>query len=218
LPFNLDFGERFLITLIALVIGIAIHEFAHAVTATALGDDTSRRQGRVTLNPVAHFDPLGFFMLVLLAAGMFAFAWGRPVPVNTYALRGGRRGFALVAIAGPLSNLVQAAVAVVAIRLALAAGVSPDNTMFTFLATYIQYNIFLAAFNMLPIPPLDGYNVLMGLVSNFWAVRLEPLRQGGPVLLLLLVFFGGGFVFRFAIDPMARLFAQIVGASSLLGA
>ncbi len=202
--------EVFLISLITLVIAIAIHEFAHAITADSLGDRTARHQGRITLNPLAHFDPLGFFMLVLLAAGTFGFAWGRPVPVNPYALRGGRRGMALVAFAGPLSNLMQAAVAVVLVR-ALGAGGVADESLLLALDTYAEYNILLAAFNMLPVPPLDGYNVLMGLVSNFWVQRLEPLRQMGAGLLLLLVFVAGAFVYPYTVIPMFDLFARIVG-------
>ena len=204
--------EDFLVRLVALVIAISIHEFAHAVSASALGDDLARSQGRVTLNPLSHFDPLGFIMLCLLALGMFGFAWGRPVPVNPYALRGGRRGMALVAFAGPLSNLIQAALAVAVLRFAVPAGIG-DSSLFAFLGTYISMNILLAAFNMLPIPPLDGYNVLMGLVSNFWVQRLEPLRTAGAPLLLVLVLFGGQFVYPYTVQPMASLFARLVGAA-----
>ncbi len=208
------FGQlspQFLPNLIALVIAISIHEFAHAISADALGDDTARRQGRVTLNPLAHFDPLGFMLLCFIAAFGTGFAWGRPVPVNTFALRGGRRGFALTAFAGPLSNLVQAAVAVVLFRFLAAQGISDDSLLY-FLGKYAEFNVLLAAFNMLPIPPLDGYNVLMGLVSNFWVQRLEPIRQQGPVLLLLLVFVGPMFgFFNYTVQPMAELFARVVG-------
>ncbi len=201
--------ESFLIQLVAAIIAIAIHEFAHAITADSLGDSTARSQGRITLNPLAHFDPLGFFMLCLLAAGFFGFAWGRPVPVNPYALRGGRRGMALVAIAGPLSNLMQAAIAVAFLR---ALGGSADPSLGVFLGAYVRLNLLLAAFNMIPVPPLDGYNVLMGLVSNFWVQRLEPLRQQGPILLLLLVFVGGSLIYPFTVMPMYQLFSRIVGA------
>jgi len=208
LPSSFD-PNSFLIRLIVAVIAISIHEFAHAITADSLGDATARNQGRITLNPLAHFDPLGFFMLCLLAAGFFGFAWGRPVPVNPYALRGGRRGMALVAIAGPLSNLMQAAIAVAVMR---AIGNSADSNMLVFVSAYVQLNLLLAAFNMIPVPPLDGYNVLMGLVSNFWVQRLEPLRQQGPILLLLLVFVGGSIIYPVTVEPMYDLFARIVGA------
>ncbi len=198
--------QTFLISLVALVIAISIHEFAHAITADALGDSTARHQGRVTLNPLSHFDPLGFMMLCFLAAGVPAFAWGRPVPVNPYLLRGGRRGMALVAFAGPLSNILQAAIAV-----ALARGGLVDISFGSPIGLYVYMNLLLAAFNMLPIPPLDGYNVLMGLVSNFWVQRLEPLRNAGVPLLLLLIVFGGTFVYPYTVVPMFRLFARLVG-------
>ncbi len=204
--------ESFLIALVLAVIAISIHEFAHAITADSLGDSTARNQGRITLNPLAHFDPLGFLMLCLLAAGFFGFAWGRPVPVNPYALRGGRRGMALVAIAGPLSNLMQAAIAMALLR---ALGGSADPSLVSLVIAYVQLNVLLAAFNMIPVPPLDGYNVLMGLVSNFWVQRLEPLRQQGPVLLLLLVFVGGSLIYPVTVWPVRDLFLEIVGASAV---
>ncbi|MDQ3327254.1 MAG: site-2 protease family protein [Chloroflexota bacterium] len=208
MPSSFD-PNSFLMLLIVAVIAITIHEFAHAITADSLGDSTARNQGRITLNPLAHFDPLGFFMLCLLAAGFFGFAWGRPVPVNPYALRGGRRGMALVAIAGPLSNLMQAAVAVGLMRVL---GNSADPNLLVFVSEYVRLNLLLAAFNMIPVPPLDGYNVLMGLVSNFWVQRLEPLRQQGPILLLLLVFVGGSIIYPVTVEPMYYLFSRIVGA------
>lgn len=208
---NLDI-QSILLKLVALVIAIAIHEFAHAATATALGDDTPRRQGRLTLNPATHFDPLGFFMLLILAVTNRGFAWGRPVQVNTYALRGGRRGMALVAIAGPLSNLVQAAVAV-AIMNGLGMAGTTNVELLSFLRSYAFLNILLASFNLLPVPPLDGFNVLMGVVSDFWVQRLAPLYQYGAGLLLLLVFIGGRYAYQYAIDPMASVFSRLVGFS-----
>lgn len=206
--------QSILISLFALVIAISIHEFAHAISASALGDPTARSQGRVTLNPLAHFDPLGFMMLCLLAVFGTGFAWGRPVPVNPYALRGGRRGMALVAFAGPLSNLIQAAIGVAVLRVAGNTGIG-NEAMLGFIFLYVRYNILLAAFNMLPVPPLDGYNVLMGLVSNFWVQRLEPLRSYGAPLLLLLVFVGGGFIYPYTVIPMFNLFSRVVGASGI---
>src|SRR5881394_2545734 len=98
-----QFITRFVGFMLGFVIGTTFHEFMHAYSALLLGDTTAQQQGRVTLNPAAHFDPLGFFMGVLLALGVPALAWGRPVPVNPYALRYGRRGMAIVAIAGPLT-------------------------------------------------------------------------------------------------------------------
>lgn len=205
--FNIE-PELFLITFLTLVIAIPIHEFAHAISADALGDRLPRSQGRVTLNPLVHFDPIGFILTVLLAAGIFGFAWGKPVMVNPAALRGGRRGMALTAIAGPLSNLIQAAVAVVVYSVL---GASSDDSLLLFLRRYIEINLLLAAFNMLPIPPLDGFNVLMGLVSDFWVQRLAPLRTAGAGLLLLLVFVGGRYIYPYTVIPMYQLFERVTG-------
>ncbi len=211
MPFLGNFDPRaFLMTLLALVIAISIHEFAHALAAYALGDDMAKREGRLTLNPVSHFDPLGFFMLLLLALFGRGFAWGRPVPVNTYALRGGRHGMALVAFAGPLSNLVQASVAVAVVH-AVGAMPNANPLLLEFIGLYARFNVLLAAFNMLPIFPLDGFNVLMGLVSDFWVQRLAKVAQYGGPALLILVFIGGGVAYRYAIDPLASLFGRIVG-------
>lgn len=203
--------QQFIISLVALVVAIAIHEFAHAWSALQLGDNTALHQGRVTLNPVAHFDPLGFILLCVLAAGFPGFAWGRPVPVNPYALRGGRRGMALVAVAGPISNILQAAAGSMALRFLPQAGLASEAVLGA-ISLYVYFNLLLAAFNMLPVPPLDGFNVLMGLVSNYWVSRLEPLRNAGPVLLLLLIFVGGQYIYPLTVEPMFNLFALLVGA------
>lgn len=209
MPFHIDIQE-FGFRLVALIIAISIHEFAHAFTALRLGDDTAQRQGRITLNPVSHFDPFGFFMLLIMSAIGFGFAWGRPVPVNTYALKGGRRGMSLVAIAGPLSNLVQAAIAVAIMNL-LAANSVADSNVFFFVKIFVEMNLLLATFNLLPIPPLDGFNVLMGIVSDFWVQRLAPLYQGGAFILLIVVFVGGSYTYQYAIYPVANLFGHLIG-------
>ena len=91
-------------------------------------------------------------------------------------------------------------------------GNSADPNLLVFVSEYVRLNLLLAAFNMIPVPPLDGYNVLMGLVSNFWVQRLEPLRQQGPILLLLLVFVGGSIIYPVTVEPMYYLFSRIVGA------
>lgn len=179
-----DFALRFVGILLGFIVGTTFHEFSHAYTAVMLGDDLPRRQGRITLNPAAHFDPLGFFLVVLLAMGVGFLAWGRPVQVNPYNLRYGRRGMALVAVAGPLSNIVTATVLALPLRFHLGL---PD-TVAGLLGYMVYVNVLLAAFNLIPIPPLDGYAVLNGLVSNYWNILLEPIRRYSIPLLLALVF------------------------------
>lgn len=174
-----------------LVIALTVHEWAHAYSAYRLGDMTARDQGRLTLDPRRHLDPLG--SLFLLVAG---FGWAKPVPINPWRL--GRSGVLQVSLAGPLSNLALAFGSALVLRLILAvsgAGLAPSGPLAagidTFFSSFIILNILLAVFNMLPIPPLDGSKVLSSLV------RLSPEQQQryeryGPMALLLLLVLGNG--------------------------
>ncbi len=196
-PSLLDGGRRtpsgpvIVAYLISAAIAITVHEFMHAWTAWKLGDDTAYRLGRVTLNPVSHFDPLGFIGFVLIAFGYSAFAWGKPVPVNSSRFRGNLRqrklGDALVAFAGPLSNIVMAAAATATIRLASHNGNDLGEFGF-YLSRFAYLNMLLAAFNMVPIPPLDGFVILTALVPNFWYPTLAAIRAQGFFLLFGLIF------------------------------
>lgn len=181
---------------LALLVGIAFHEFCHAFTANALGDSTARRMGRLSLNPRVHLDPAG--TLLLFVAG---FGWGKPVPVNAFALRNGpRTGMAMVAAAGPLSNLLIAAVLSVPIRLdpslwhnpfafiASTAGWSTADYFGLFLSAGILFNIILAVFNLLPLAPLDGFRVWVGLLPRDLARPLARLEQYGIPILMVLFF------------------------------
>ena len=144
--------------LVALVVGITFHEFMHAYVADSLGDHRPRALGRVSLNPAAHIDPIG--AIFFLIAG---FGWGKPVMVNPVALRPGRIGMAYIAAAGPLANLVVASVAAVAFRGVVLAGVAegPTDFVWQLLFAIVQFNVILGLFNLLPIPPLDGYNLVL---------------------------------------------------------
>ena len=181
----------------ALLLGIAFHEFCHALSASALGDPTARRLGRVTLNPLAHLDPLGTLLLFL--AG---FGWGKPVPVNPYALRNGpRTGMAVVAAAGPLSNLAIAALLAVPIRLdwtpwhspffvSGTAGWTLDDYVGLFLSAGVLLNSILAVFNLIPLAPLDGFKVAVGLLPVDLARPIAQLERYGILILMLLFFLG----------------------------
>lgn len=183
---GIDFEPvRFIGFMLGFVIGTTFHEFMHAYSAYLLGDDTARREGRITLNPAAHFDPLGFFMCVLLALGIGFIAWGRPVPVNPYALRWGRRGMAIVAVAGPISNIVFAAALTPLWR--FGDGILPGE-VHAVIGYMIFVNVLLFAFNLIPIPPLDGFNILVGILPNPWTLILEPLRRYSIPILLGVVF------------------------------
>ncbi len=161
----------------AIVLGITTHEFMHAYTAHRLGDDTARSMGRLTLNPLAHFDLLGSFFLLL-----FRFGYGKPVPVNESRLQGGRRGGTLVSLAGPFTNLVVATICALPLRFADRA--SLDGTYVTLLATMVVINTSLFVFNLLPIPPLDGSRVVYGLLPPREAYTWRSYEQYGPFLLL----------------------------------
>ena len=184
---------RIFYALLTYVVAITIHEFMHAWTAWRLGDDTAARMGRITLNPASHFDPFGFFGFVIIALGFPGFAWGKPVPVNPNRFRrsrlGQRGGMALVAFAGPLSNVVLAGVAAIPLRYSIETGADLGE-LGRFLFDFLWINAGLAAFNMIPIPPLDGSKILLAILPNFWYPILAPLQQYGFGILLVLIVIG----------------------------
>jgi len=176
---------------IFLLIGFPIHEFSHALVADRLGDRTARFMGRLTLNPIVHFDALGGTVLVLSAVFFsFVVGWAKPTPVNPSNLQGGRRGEAWVALAGPASNLIMATIFAVPIRVLVATQTSVPSVVALVLSNLVWFNVFLFMFNLLPIPPLDGYKVLTGLVDARTAFRLRQLEQYGFVLILFIFVFG----------------------------
>lgn len=180
--------------LIALVVSLSVHEFSHAWSAYQLGDPTARNLGRMTLNPLVHLDPIGALMILFMAFSGYGLGWGKPVPVNPYNLRVGPRiGMGLTAAAGPFSNLVLAALFAIPVRL----GWSQSGLLFAFLLTMVFTNVSLAVFNLLPLPPLDGFNVLQGLLATFrtrwayeWGNRLDRVAAYGPILLLAVLSLG----------------------------
>lgn len=173
--------------IVVLLTAFSIHELAHAVAAEQLGDSTARNQGRITLNPLAHLDPFGTIML--LVAG---FGWAKPVPVNMNNLRGNPlTGMALIALAGPVSNIMLAVIAVIPFRMGLLFPEFTSTAAFlpsiSFLLTqFIWINLILAVFNMLPIPPLDGSKILFGLLPYEIGRKFYWLEQYGMMILLVL--------------------------------
>lgn len=178
--------ESLIAGVVALLVGLTFHEFSHAFVADTLGDHRPRAMGRLTLNPVAHVDPLGAIMLIV--AG---FGWAKPVMVNPGALRGGRQSMALVAFAGPIANVVVAIGFAVVFRVLDIVGV--DNGFAVRLVELIVLlNILLAIFNLIPIPPLDGYNVLLAYLPPRQAIVLQQYAPYGVIALLLLIILPGG--------------------------
>ena len=182
-----------------LLLSLTVHEAAHAWTADKLGDPTARVLGRVSLNPLVHIDWIGTVLLPLLAAisHLPLIGWAKPVPVNLRNLREPRRDFMLVAAAGPISNLLQAIVwaailrAVVALAPATLSQHDTSALLFqSVLLLGIQINLLLAFYNLIPVPPLDGGNVLLGLLPPRLAVAYGQLRQYGFIVLYALMFTG----------------------------
>jgi Zn-dependent protease len=176
-----------------VLISLTIHEAAHALTADRLGDPTARALGRVSLNPLVHIDWIGTVLLPIIAAISHfpIIGWAKPVPVNMRNLKDPRRDFMIVAAAGPISNLVQAVVAAILLRVvgaALPEGV--PGWVIGVLTLAVEINLLLAFFNLIPVPPLDGGNVLLGLLPPRAAAMYAQVRQYGFLLLYALLFTG----------------------------
>ena len=172
---------------LVLIIAFTVHELAHALTADYLGDPTPRRMGRITLNPLKHLDPIGTILLIV--AG---FGWAKPVMVNPMNMRGNPRpSMAIVAAAGPLSNLVMAVMAAVFFRVGLVSFTQPTGAFSAsfLLSEFIWINLVLAFFNLIPIPPLDGSKILFAILPAELVYRLRPLEQFGFLILMAVVFF-----------------------------
>ena len=194
---GIDFAQIF-IQFTVLLFSLTVHEMAHAWTADRLGDPTARLLGRVSLNPIVHADPIGtgLFPLLALISGAALIGWAKPVPVNSRRLGNPRRDFILVAAAGPASNLLMAFAAalvlsVLPISPKLQGEANVSVPVATILSQGLRLNVLLAVFNMIPIPPLDGGNVLAGLLPPRLAVSFNRLRPYGFLLLYALVFSGG---------------------------
>ncbi|MBI2913087.1 MAG: site-2 protease family protein [Chloroflexi bacterium] len=218
-------------TVTALIAGISFHEFSHAYVADSLGDRLPRSRGRVTLNPLAHLDPAGTVLLFIVG-----FGWGKPVPVNPAATRNPKASLAIVAGAGPISNFIVAALAgfplkagwvpwlppfnVSVMNSLIRGGWSADQYLGLYLSAIVLVSLILGVFNLIPIAPLDGFRVTVGLLPRELSRSFAELERWGPVILIALIALpfltGGNFgilfeVMRPIINALARLFAGIRG-------
>ena len=206
--------SQLLIILSVLLFSLTIHEMAHAVTADWYGDPTARRLGRISLNPLVHLDLVGSLVLPLMAfyLGGFIFGWAKPVPVNTANLKNHRRDFLMISAAGPASNIILAVGASVLLSVVpggLGASGGVAGGLATFGFTLLQLNLLLAVFNMLPIPPLDGGNVLAGLLPETLAASYDRLvRPFG--FLILIVLMATGWLYTFIGPPMSFLMGWLL--------
>lgn len=189
--------------ILALLVGLTVHEFMHAFVGHKLGDTTAKASGRLTLNPIAHIDPFATLILplgLILIGSPVIFAAAKPVPFNPWALRGGRWGAAAVAAAGPLTNLAIAIVAAVAYNL-----VPYSVTEATILRAMITINVALFIFNAIPFPPLDGSRVLYAMVPINVREGMDRIEQGGLAAI-------GLFVLLIYLTPLGALLSNAIGA------
>lgn len=207
--FNNPLG--FLFWIIALIVAISVHEFSHAFAADRLGDPTPRLGGRLTLNPLAHLDPLGTIMLLLVR-----FGWGKPVVFDPFNLRHPRRDAAIISLAGPAANLIVATVASIVLnvlfsyRLPIMGAGGTGVALFalmSLLQPLIILNVVLAIFNLIPIHPLDGFKIVGGILPKQYAQQWSELEPYGILFLLFLIFpiFG-------RVSPISQIISPIVGA------
>jgi Zn-dependent protease len=175
---------------IIIVVSFPVHECAHAWMADRLGDSTARYLGRLTLNPIVHFDPMGGLMLLVSAYAGVGIGWAKPTPVNFANLRNGRTGEAMVAAAGPVSNLVIAVAGGLVFRLLQGLAASPgQNALLQVLLIFVEINVALFIFNLIPVPPLDGARVLLAALPPRQAFEFGPLlAQYGPMVLIAIIF------------------------------
>ncbi|WP_338450267.1 site-2 protease family protein [Niallia oryzisoli] len=169
---------------LTLIIAFSVHEFAHAFTAWRFGDDTAKKQGRLTLNPASHLDPIGTILIFI--AG---FGWARPVPVNRYFFKKPRIAGITVSFAGPLSNLIMVCLGFIIWYALVASGLAAGLPSFVpdFLDIFIQLNAVLFIFNLLPLPPLDGYRIIEDLAPTDVRAKMTQFEQYGMLIFLILV-------------------------------
>ena len=206
-----------LIVLIVLITSLSVHEAAHAFAADRLGDSTARQLGRLSLNPAVHVDPIGtiLFPLIAFLTNVPLIGWAKPVPVNQRFLKHPKRDFALIAAAGPASNLVMAAIGAAALAAARAAAGPGDiaagavmRPLAQLLLVFTYVNVLLAVFNMIPVPPLDGGNVLLGVLPERPGRLVEQLRPYGILILYALMLTG---VLSTLLGPVSNYLLYLLG-------
>ena len=212
-----------IVVAIMLLVGLPVHEFSHALVAFRLGDGTAKLFGRLTLNPIAHFDPVGGTLLALTFIGTaatgtpFGFGWAKPTPVNPMNLEGGRRGEAIVAAAGPISNLILAIAGAIPLRFMYANPhlIGQFPIVADVLDLFVRINILLMIFNLIPVPPLDGSKVMFAFMDRRTEYQIRPvLEQYGFFVLLILIlpiFPGGSILGQIIIPIMNGIYAFLVG-------
>jgi len=197
----------------AILIALTFHEFAHGYVAYRMGDPTAKNMGRLTLNPLAHLDPLGTIMIFLIH-----FGWAKPVPVDPRYLGNPKRDMMWIAAAGPLMNMALALITGILIRIFIGAGLANGQAgetvgmVFQMLYFSLYINLALAFFNLLPIPPLDGSKILAGMLPHRYAPTLYMIESKGPMVLFGIIMFGwitGFHVLGVVIGPFIHIFSSL---------
>ncbi len=192
---------RWIPQIVVLIFSIVFHEYAHGRAALWRGDTTAKEQGRLTLNPLPHIDPFGSILLPLFLIVTHApvlFAYAKPVPINPWRFKDAKKDFAIVGASGPVSNLLLSIVAAVIFRLSFGISGGP-NVLHQFLVLAVLINLVLACFNLVPIPPLDGSRILVGLLPDEWAQNYLKIERYGMLIIFGLLFLG---FFRWLIWPI----------------
>ncbi|GBD95141.1 peptidase family M50 [bacterium BMS3Abin06] len=214
---TMDFSDtirQLIVSAVPILIAITFHEVAHGLVANRLGDPTARQMGRLTLNPLAHIDLVGTIILpaILIITGAPVFGWAKPVPINPHNFRDPRRDMAISAAAGPVTNLLLAILSLLILKFLIipTAGFLPDSLTIPLTMMFRQsilINIILAAFNLLPIPPLDGGRVLTGFLPHQQAVAFSKIEPYGFFIVIILLMTGIAGVF---INPIIRLMLALL--------
>jgi len=213
--------RKFVVYIPALLVAVTFHEVAHGYVALRLGDPTAKLLGRLTLNPIPHIDLFGSIImpaiLIYISNGQFFFAYAKPVPINPMNFRNPRKGMALSAAAGPVTNILLALASVILLKLVFApiAGLSPEmvretlmKPLLMIISASVIVNVVLATFNMIPIPPLDGGRVLTGLLPSRQALFFSKIEPFGFIIVLVLIYTGIANLF---IMPVITFFLNIFG-------
>ena len=198
--------------IVILIMSVVIHEVSHGYAALMLGDTTAKYEGRLTLNPLKHLDPFGSVILPLLLAltgSGFIIGWAKPVPFNPYNLRNQRWGEAIVAIAGPLSNIIIFFVFGLALRFVLAAGINISVAVINITSIIVFTNLLLAIFNLVPIPPLDGSKILFSILPQQTLRFRATFERYGFLIVLIFVLF----LWQFFLPVIDHIFILVTGIS-----
>jgi len=195
-----------------ILLALTFHEFAHAYVASRFGDDTAKRSGRLTMNPLAHLDPLGTIMIFIVH-----FGWAKPVPVNPYNLKNPKQGMLWISAAGPLSNIILALISGLILRFVTTMGIMPlpnsvPEIFIIMIVLSLKINLALAIFNILPIAPLDGSKILYGILPSQFGKHVHLLERYGPILLIGLIIssqFTGFSILGQLIWPFVDFFSEL---------